>query len=75
MPPEIEPKSPGPYANTLPNRPISDMRNQYTVTVKKKLDTQQETSSERHIPNDEYEHFVTAHIEAAVECILSRGVP
>ena len=26
-------------------------------------------TSERHTPNDKYENFVTAHLEAASECI------
>ena len=34
------------------------------VTVRNKFDTLQETS-ERYIPNDEYEKFVTTYIEAA----------
>ena len=33
--------------------------------------------SEKHIPNDEYENFVNAHLEAAAECIPTkqRGKP
>ena len=38
------------------------------VTVKNKFDTRQETS-ERHTPNDEYENFLTAHVETAFKCI------
>ena len=49
----------------------SDSRNQYTVTVKNKFDTLQETS-ERHPLNDEYEKFITAYIEEAAKCILSK---
>ena len=38
---------------------------------KKKFHTLQETS-ESHTPNDEYENFVTAHMEAAAECIPTK---
>ena len=48
-----------------------DIRNQYMVTVRNKLDTLKETS-ERHYPNDEYENFVTAHTEEAAEYILTK---
>ena len=42
------------------------------VTVRNKFDTLQEIS-ERHIPNDEFENFVTTHMEAAVwKCILTK---
>ena len=41
------------------------------VSIRNKFDTLQETS-ERHIPNGEYENFVTTHLEAAVECILTK---
>ena len=46
---------------TGPHLPIS---NKYTVTVRNKFDTLQETR-ESHAPDDEYEYFVTAHIKAA----------
>ena len=49
------------------------------VTVRNKFNTLPETS-ERHSPNDKYENFVTAHTEAAAECIPSKlrakcGIP
>ena len=49
----------------------SDIRNHYMVTVRNKFDTLQETS-EKHTPNDEYENFVTTHMEAAAECIPAK---
>ena len=42
--------------------------NHYSITVRDKFDTLEETS-ERLTPNDEYENFVTAHLEAATKCI------
>ena len=41
------------------------------VTVRNKFDSLQETF-ERHTPNNEYEKYVTAHIEAAAECIPTK---
>ena len=46
----------------------SDIKKQYTVTVRNKFGTLKETS-ERHIPNDEYENFVTTHIKTAAKCL------
>ena len=48
-----------------------DISNRYSVTVRKKLDTLQDTS-ERYTLNDEYENFVTSQMEAVVECILTK---
>ena len=45
--------------------------NEYMATVRNKLDTFLEIS-ETHTPNDEYEYFVTAHIEVASECIPTK---
>ena len=45
-----------------------DIRDHYTVTVQNKFDTLQETF-ERHTLNDEYENFVTIHIERAAKYI------
>ena len=42
----------------------SDIRNQYTVTVRNKYGTLQ-AISKKHSLNDEYENFVTAYLEAA----------
>ena len=47
-----------------------DISNKFMITVRNKFDTLQEIS-ERHAPNDEYENFVTAHLEAA-ECIPTK---
>ena len=41
------------------------------VTGRYKFDTLQETS-ERHILNDDYENFVTGHIEAAADWIITK---
>ena len=38
------------------------------ITVRNKFDTLLK-SSEKHTPNDEYENFVTTHIEATAKCI------
>ena len=52
---------------TITNRDIS---NQDTITVIKEFDTLREISK-THIPNDEYENFMTIYIEAAAaECTL-----
>ena len=47
------------------------MSNKHTVTVRNKFDTLQEIS-ETLTPNDEYENFVNANMEAAVECIPTK---
>ena len=46
----------------------SDIWNKYTVTVRYKFGTLQETL-EKYTPSDEHENFVTTHIEAAGEYI------
>ena len=56
-----------------------DISNKYMLTVRNEFDILQDIS-EIHTPNDEYENFVTAHMEAAAECIQSKlrakcGVP
>ena len=51
-----------------------DIRNQYTLTVRNKFDTIQETSAS-HTLNDKYENFVTSHKEAAGECITTKPRP
>ena len=38
------------------------------VTVRNSL----QEISETHTPNDEYENFITTHMEAAAECILTK---
>ena len=42
----------------------------HTITLGNKFDAFQEIS-ETLTPNDEYENFVNAHVEAATECILT----
>ena len=48
-----------------------DTSSQYTATVRNKFDALQETSK-RHTRDDEYENFVTAHIEAVSESIPTK---
>ena len=45
-----------------------DIRDKYTLTLRHKFDARQEIS-ETFTPNDKYENFVVAHLEAAIECI------
>ena len=54
----------------LNNKGVSD---KYTLTLRNKFDELQELS-ETPIPNVEYENFVNAHIEAAVECIPTKQI-
>ena len=51
-----------------------DMRNEYMVNVRNKLDTLQEIF-DWHTPNNEYENFVTNNIKAAAECIQTKPKP
>ena len=41
-----------------------DIRDRYALTLQEKTET--------HTPNDEYENFVNAHLEAAAECISTK---
>ena len=52
----------------LNNRYIKD---KYTLTLRNKFDVLQEIL-ETPTPNDEYENFVNAHLEAAAECIPTK---
>ena len=52
----------------LNNRNISD---KYMITLRNKFDALQEIS-ETLTPNDKYENFVNAHMEAVAECILPK---
>ena len=52
----------------LNNREIKD---EYTLTQRKKFDALLEIS-ETSTPNDKYENFVNAHLEAAAECIPTK---
>ena len=54
--------------STLANNDICE---HYSVTVRNKFNILQETG-ERHSPNDEYENFVTAHLEAAAKHIPTK---
>ena len=47
-----------------------DIISRYTATVRNKFDTLQE-KSERHTPNEKYESFLTANLEAAAEFMLT----
>ena len=42
------------------------------LTLKNKFEAQQE-KMETHTPNDEYENFVNAHLDAEAECIQSKS--
>ena len=61
------------YQNICKETPLnnSDISNHYTVTLRNNLDTLQETF-EKHTTNDEFENFITTHIEAAAECIPTK---
>ena len=45
----------------------------YMLALRNKFDVLQEKTEIR-TPNDEYENFVNAHLEAAAKCILSRDI-
>ena len=44
------------------------------LTLRNKFDALQQ-KTETHTPNDEYENYVNAHLEAAAECILTKQRP
>ena len=48
-----------------------DIRDKYPITLRNNFDALQE-KSETKTPNDEYENFVNAHLEAAAECIPTK---
>ena len=48
-----------------------DIRDKYALTQRNKFNAQKE-KTEIHTPNDEYENFVNAHLEAAVGCIPTK---
>ena len=52
----------------LNNRNIKD---KYALTLRNKFDGLQE-KTKTYTPNDEYENFVKANLEAAIECILTK---
>ena len=45
-----------------------DIRDKYALELRNKFDAQTENST----PNDEYENFVNAHLEAAAKCIPTK---
>ena len=47
------------------------IRDKYTLTIRNKFDTFQERA-ETPTPNDEYENFINAHLEAAAKCIPTK---
>ena len=47
-----------------------DIKDKYVLALRNKFDVLQRT--EKRIPNDEYENFVNAHLEAAAKCIATK---
>ena len=47
------------------------IRDKYALTLRNNFDVQQE-KTETHTPNDEYENFVNADVEAAAEYIPTK---
>ena len=48
-----------------------DIRDKYAVELRNRFETLQE-KTEKGTPNDEYENFIDAHLEAASKCIPTR---
>ena len=48
-----------------------DIRDKYVLELRNRFETLQE-KTEKGTPNDEYENFVEAHLEAASKCILTK---
>ena len=48
-----------------------DIRDKYVLELRNRFETLQE-KTEKGIPNDEYENFVNAHLEAAANCIPTK---
>ena len=48
-----------------------DIRDKYVMALRNKFNALQE-KTEIHTPNDEYENFVNAHLEAAAKCIPTK---
>ena len=48
-----------------------DIRDKYVVELRNRFETLQE-KTEKGTPNDEYENFVNAHLEAATKCIPTK---
>ena len=49
----------------------SDIRDKYIVELRNRFETLQE-KTKKGTPNDEYENFVNAHLEAAAKCIPTK---
>ena len=50
---------------------IKDIRDKYVLELRNRYETLQERT-EKSTPNDEYENFVNAHLEAAAKCIPTK---
>ena len=48
-----------------------DIREKYVLELRNRFETLQETTK-KSTPNDEYENFVNAHLEAAANCIPTK---
>ena len=48
-----------------------DIRDKYLIAIRNKFDALQE-KTETHTPNDEYENFIKAHLEAAAKYIPTK---
>ena len=48
-----------------------DIRDKYSLELRNRFETLQE-KTEKGIPNDEFENFVNAHLEAAAKCIPTK---
>ena len=48
-----------------------DVRDKYVLELRNRFETLQERT-EKSTPNDEYENFVNAHLEAAAKCIPTK---
>ena len=52
--------------------PFRDIRDKYVLELRNRFETLQE-KTEKGTPNDKYENFVNAHLEAAAECIPTKS--
>ena len=48
-----------------------DIRDKYVLELRKRFETLQE-KTEKSTPNEEYENFINAHLEAAAKCIPTK---
>ena len=49
-----------------------DIRDKYVLELRNWYETLQEKEEKKNTPNDEYENFVNAHLEAASKCIPTK---